>query len=1009
MIITMHCGGMPFDGETINNSSLGGSETAGYYLARELARKGHQVTIFTNREFKDGENKVFDGVKYEFAGYPTEKEPLGHIFHFYALHTPCDVMIIQRDPRAFVFPWNSKVNIWWSHDLALHRMADAARGQMANVDQVWTVSEWHAKQVREVYGFDEDVVRSIRNGVDLSLFDEMEPAEGGEGETKLLYTSRPERGLEHLVRPGGIMERLEGENFRLYVCMYDNIADHMRGYYQYLHRRCHELPNVSLMGHLSKPELVSVMKGAHALVYPTEFEETSCITAMEAMAAGLPFISSEAGALPETCDGSGSFLLPLTPDGVADEDAFVEILKGMPWGSMEAVQLQQKEKAKSYDWSESVKYALENLGDLFGALQSNHGANVTELMEKSDIYALRYYVDTFRLHDSDDPIVRAKLDELEECYQFMESPEAWREHYRQYYEREKEKGVQYGYAGFSEENGREYLDGNHRFEHVAALIGRHLADSNGHGTVVDYGCAHGHYLVNLARRFPGIEVIGIDIAESNVGIARAWADEEGISGRAEFHAGEVRDGRLFIQDGPEDIASLTDADVVIAAEVLEHLEDYQGTIQALCNMLKPGGLFIATTPYGPWESEGYKQEWPWRAHVHHFERNDLENIAGHLPEFSAEVVKHDNRKGSYVWHFRVPEYPRPEHFVGSVDYDEKLSLLVPSRQTVSLCMIAKNAEDSIVRCLKGAAPHVDEIIIAVDETTDDGTERVAKKFMLHEWPEKPFRMFRIPSPLETGFDAARNASIERASGQWILWLDADEELFIRGDYKRLMRHNQFNAYGIPQQHLAMDPPGLIKTDYPTRLFRNHRGVRFYGRVHEHPEVELNKGIPETCVIDTIQIAHFAYKDEPVRMGRFNRNIGLLVRDREELPERLLGKFLWLRDLAQMCEQELMENGMQVTPDIMDRAKAGVAMFEDLLEDGNARMIHDVLPYYSTCAKIMGQGFEFGIQLDASKLNGGAKPERAAKFAGFFHSRAHVDKLIELLINERTQDYESRYF
>ena len=90
MDIVIHCGGMPFTGETVAEQSLGGSESAAYYMAKELAALGNKVTVFTTHP--DGGN--FDGVTYAWCGDVTEATPLGHMFDSYATQTPNDVLII---------------------------------------------------------------------------------------------------------------------------------------------------------------------------------------------------------------------------------------------------------------------------------------------------------------------------------------------------------------------------------------------------------------------------------------------------------------------------------------------------------------------------------------------------------------------------------------------------------------------------------------------------------------------------------------------------------------------------------------------------------------------------------------------------------------------------------------------------------------------------------------------------------------------------------------------------
>ncbi|MEA2180039.1 MAG: hypothetical protein QOG77_3336, partial [Solirubrobacteraceae bacterium] len=83
--------------------------------------------------------------------------------------------------------------------------------------------------------------------------------------------------------------------------------------------------------------------------------------------------------------------------------------------------------------------------------------------------------------------------------------------------------------------------------------------------------------------------------------------------------------------------------------------------------------------------------------------------------------------------------------------------------TLSLCMIVKDEEEMLPRCLEAAAPAVDEIIV-VDTGSSDRTVEIAKSFGANviefEW---------------TGsFADARNVSLEAATGDWLMYLDADE-------------------------------------------------------------------------------------------------------------------------------------------------------------------------------------------------------------------------------------------
>ena len=88
-----------------------------------------------------------------------------------------------------------------------------------------------------------------------------------------------------------------------------------------------------------------------------------------------------------------------------------------------------------------------------------------------------------------------------------------------------------------------------------------------------------------------------------------------------------------------------------------------------------------------------------------------------------------------------------------------------AKQTISLCMITKNEENYLEQCLDSAKEIADEIII-VDTGSTDKTKEIAKSFgakiVDFKWNED--------------FSEARNESLKHATKEWILVLDADEEI-----------------------------------------------------------------------------------------------------------------------------------------------------------------------------------------------------------------------------------------
>lgn len=179
----------------------------------------------------------------------------------------------------------------------------------------------------------------------------------------------------------------------------------------------------------------------------------------------------------------------------------------------------------------------------------------------------------------------------------------------------------------------------------------------------------------------------------------------------------------------------------------------------------------------------------------------------------------------------------------------QISKSIQGNPSVSLCMIVKNEEKHLAKCLRSAKPVVDEMIV-VDTGSNDRTKDIATAFGAKvydfEW---------------TGdFSEARNLSLTKASGDWILVLDADE-VISRFDYKSLIRtlrkktHSQ--AYSMTTRNYVNNASltgwtpndGVYESEeagtgwFPSskvRLFRNQNGIKFENPVHELVEPSADR-------------------------------------------------------------------------------------------------------------------------------------------------------------------------
>ena len=167
--------------------------------------------------------------------------------------------------------------------------------------------------------------------------------------------------------------------------------------------------------------------------------------------------------------------------------------------------------------------------------------------------------------------------------------------------------------------------------------------------------------------------------------------------------------------------------------------------------------------------------------------------------------------------------------------------------TISLCMITKNEEAFLESCLLSVKDLVDEIIV-VDTGSTDKTKEIALK---HNAKVFDFAWC-------DNFAAARNESLKHATGDWILILDADEELDKEGinKIKAELQNPSFLAYSMPQLHYTnkfMNQANFVQIENPefkgfyvsdvVRLFKKDNQIYFDYCVHETLRVSLkNAGI-----------------------------------------------------------------------------------------------------------------------------------------------------------------------
>ena len=198
----------------------------------------------------------------------------------------------------------SKVNILWQQNSYDQPNLVPWFKNKDNHDKYdWYVfnSHWSYEKYRMVFDIPTHKSVVIKNAIDKIEPSKLEYKKGDP--IKLIYTSTPWRGLNVLL---AAMQLVENPLIQLDVYSSTQVyGDQFKSAnddrYKDLYEQAKTLSNVNYIGYKPNEFIKDNLKNYHMFVYPNTWEETSCIAAIEAMAAGLYCITTDYGALFETC------------------------------------------------------------------------------------------------------------------------------------------------------------------------------------------------------------------------------------------------------------------------------------------------------------------------------------------------------------------------------------------------------------------------------------------------------------------------------------------------------------------------------------------------------------------------------------------------------------------------------------------------------------------------------------------------------------------------------------
>lgn len=336
----------PFDALSLNDSPLGGTETGVIRLSEHLQKLGHECVVFVS-----------------------QPKPRSSSVHYAPLAAaensgPWDAFVSVRDWIPCFLNLEAKKRFFWTGDsydqFPNYGLGD--RRVSSRIDLFLTVSAWQASEICRRSGFPAEKTFILKNGIETELFDQALAKAPERTPKRLIYSSTPYRGLEHLLRYFPLLQKLHPDlelhlftGYGVYGRSDDTALEQMKGAFL-------KLPSVFWHGNKKQAELVEEFLKSSILAYPCQFEETSCITALEAMAAGCVPVTSALAALPETI-GECGILIEGRPGQKTYDETFLksvhELLSHKDlWTKLSTL---GKERARQQSWRQVAERFVDLL------------------------------------------------------------------------------------------------------------------------------------------------------------------------------------------------------------------------------------------------------------------------------------------------------------------------------------------------------------------------------------------------------------------------------------------------------------------------------------------------------------------------------------------------------------------------------------------------------------------------------------------------------------------------
>lgn len=291
---------------------------------------------------------------------------------------------------------------------------------------------------------------------------------------------------------------------------------------------------------------------------------------------------------------------------------------------------------------------------------------------------------------------------------------------------------------------------------------------------------------------------------------------------------------------------------------------------------------------------------------------------------------------------------------------------------LSICIIVKNEEKVLKRCLESLKPLMEEVsseLIITDTGSTDKTVDIAReytdKIIFFEWIND--------------FSAARNTGIKQANGKWLFFIDADTWLVEYDEiinFLKLEEQQTANLAYIKIRNLWNVNGQQEFTDfYFPCLFKIYDGIKYEGKIHEAIYYPNKKGIK----LNALALhSGYDYENEEEKISKQERNNDLIIEEYENHPDDLRNVFHLIRHL--------------ISKDGISSAKKYIDRGYDLVKDDNSNLFFSNMFYFKVELLIGEEKFSYAVEICDEYISKRAKV--SAKDLDFYFLKARALEMMQ---------------